>query len=363
MNSKDKNPLFAPQRDKAGSWTFDKYDYQYHWALYEVLTKHKERKEYAVFIEYHEDVIIADSLKVDSAKFEFNQVKTTSGAYTPYQLTLRKKKKAVEGASILGKLVSNITREDIGSKISYANLVALNGFNLELKDKGVCLNKIQLNDLSENQCKEIENAIIKELKISSLPVNIQFVIPELIEHSYDVQVIGIIGKLVNSLFPASQCNSEEIYRVLIDELHKKGKVTYDFSKWDDFLNQKALTSITVSTTIANFTSIKDETTIEYSFNEICNELGLKSIYKTKLHRAFNRYRQLRISNNSTIQIDTKNEIIDLIQNKINASNNIDESFESLLEFVINNIKQNIREQFPDETDIKGAIICEFIMLN
>ena len=49
MNNKNKNPLFAPQKDKAGGWTFDKYDYQYHWALYEVLSRHKERKEYAVF--------------------------------------------------------------------------------------------------------------------------------------------------------------------------------------------------------------------------------------------------------------------------------------------------------------------------
>lgn len=33
MNNKNKNPLFAPQKDKAGGWTFDKYDYQYHWAF------------------------------------------------------------------------------------------------------------------------------------------------------------------------------------------------------------------------------------------------------------------------------------------------------------------------------------------
>ena len=224
--------MFAPQKDKAGGWTFDKYDYQYHWALYEVLSRHKERKEYAVFMEYHEDVIIADSLDVNCAKFDFNQVKTTNVAYTPHQLTIRKKKKKVAGSSVLGKLVSSIAREDIGSQISYANLVALNGFNLELKDKGVCLKKIQLDDLSENHYKVIEEAIIKELNISSLPTNIQFIIPTLNEHNYEEQVIGMISKLVNLLFPTSQCNSEEIYRSLIDELHKKGKVTYDFFKME-----------------------------------------------------------------------------------------------------------------------------------
>lgn len=363
MNNKDINPLLAPQRDKAGSWTFDKYDYQYHWALYEVLSRHKERKEYAVFIECHEDVIITDSLNASSAKFEFNQIKTTGKAYTPHEMTLRKKKKKSGGSSVLGKLVSNLVRDDIGHRISYANLVALKGFSLELKDKGVVLDKIRLGDLSKNQYREFEEAIIKELNISSLPTNIQFIVPTLNEHNYDEQVIGLISKLVNSLFPTSQCNSEEIYRTLIDELHMKGKVTYDFTKWNDFLNEKALTSITVSHTIANFTSIKDETTLEMDFNNICNELKFSSIYRTKLHRAFNRYRQLRISNCSTNQIDIKNEIISLIQTKIDASNETDESFENLLEFVKNNIKSDIRNQFHDETDIKGAIICEFIMLN
>lgn len=363
MDNKNVNPLFAPQKDKAGGWTFDKYDYQYHWALYEVLSKHKERKEYAVFIEYHEDVIIADSLDVDCAKFEFNQVKTINAAYTPHQLTIRKKKKKGIESSVLGKLVSNLTRKDIGSQISYANLVALNGFSLELKDKGICLKKIHLDDLSGNHYKEIEEAIIKELNISSLPTNIQFVIPTLNEHNYEEQVIGLISKLVNSLFPTSQCNSEEIYRILIDELHKKGKVTYDFAKWNDFLKEKALTSITVSKTIADFTSIKDETAVEMSFNDVCNELGIKSIYKTKLHRAFNRYRQQRISNSSTNQIDIKKEIINLIHKKIDIASEVNESFENLLEFVISNIRIDIRNQFPDDIDIKGAIICEFVMLD
>lgn len=359
MNNKKSNPLFAPEKSKAGSWTFEKYDYQYHWALYEVLLRHKDRKEYAVFMECHEDVVIADSLNVDCVKFEFNQVKTVKGKYTPLQLTIRKKKGV--GVSVLGELVSNLARKDIGKQISYANLVALNGFNLELKGKGICLKKIQLEDLSENCYKEIEGAIIKELGISSFPTNIQFIMPALNEHNYDEQVIGLISKLVNDLFPKSQCNSEDIYRTLIDELHKKGKITYDFSKWDDCLKEKALTSITVSKTIANFTSIKDETIVEMRFNDICNELKVKLMYRDKLHRAFDRYRKLRISNSSTNQIDIKKEIINLIYEKVNASNE-NESFENLLGFVISNIRSDIRDQFPDDVDIRGAVICEFIML-
>ena len=76
------NPLYTPQREKAGAQTFGKYMYQYHWALYRIFKEHEVGKEYAVFIELHEDIVLADSLEVAQVKFEFNQVKTTTGKYT-----------------------------------------------------------------------------------------------------------------------------------------------------------------------------------------------------------------------------------------------------------------------------------------
>ncbi|MBU2714276.1 dsDNA nuclease domain-containing protein, partial [Zooshikella harenae] len=69
------NPLAEEQREKSGSTTFEKYDYQYHWALDRILTEHSKAIEYAVFMECHEDVVLADSLCGVSARFEFNQVK------------------------------------------------------------------------------------------------------------------------------------------------------------------------------------------------------------------------------------------------------------------------------------------------
>ena len=61
------NPLAEAQRESAGASTFGKYNYQFHWALCEIIEKHKNKKEYALLIEYHEDVVIADSLDADVA--------------------------------------------------------------------------------------------------------------------------------------------------------------------------------------------------------------------------------------------------------------------------------------------------------
>ncbi len=72
------NPFIHSSKEKAGAQTFGKYMYQYHWALYRIFKEHEVGKEYAVFIELHEDIVLADSLEVAQVKFEFNQVKTTT---------------------------------------------------------------------------------------------------------------------------------------------------------------------------------------------------------------------------------------------------------------------------------------------
>ena len=50
------NPLSEAQRESAGASTFGKYNFQFHWALCEIIAKRKKQKEYALLIEHHEDV-------------------------------------------------------------------------------------------------------------------------------------------------------------------------------------------------------------------------------------------------------------------------------------------------------------------
>ena len=90
-NSEKNNPLFDSQREKSGAKTFDKYTFQYHWALYRIISEHENSNEYAVIIELHEDVVISNSLNVSKATFEFNQVKTTSTPFNTNQLVIKKK--------------------------------------------------------------------------------------------------------------------------------------------------------------------------------------------------------------------------------------------------------------------------------
>lgn len=351
-----KNPLLDGQREKAGSQTIDKYLFQYHWALFKIINDHKQNSEYAVFIELHEDVVISNSLDSDSAKFEFNQVKTTATPFNTYQLVKRKK----SGSSILGKLIKSGKEKPFSKIIEKLNLVSVNDFKLELTKTDVTLKTIKKEDLSKKQLKELEDELKKEIGVSEMPNNIQFIVTDLPQTNYQLATIGAIAQLIHTLFPNSYTDAKNIYTTLIDELIRKGKETYDFALWDEVLKNKALTSIQVSNVIAEFTNIKNEANIEIEFNQVCQEIGYNSLQTKKLKQHFTRYKTHRISNTSTLQIDTSKFLISEINLLFTKGIN---NVKDLITNIQNTMPTKLKKQFSTNEESASAIICEFIMMN
>lgn len=353
------NPLFEAQREKAGAQTYDKYRYQYHWALYRVLTEHDPNKEYAVFVEFHEDVVICDSLDSIEASFEFNQVKTTSKNFTTNELVKQKKK--VKGTSILSKLVSGALGKTYASKLTNLNLVSVYPFKLDFKVDGISLDKITLEDLSATQIEKLQTAIKDELgEEVELPKNLQFIVSSLSEKNYQNDVIASITNLIEKLHPESYCKPNDIYRLLIDEINKKGVVTDDYIKWDDLITKKALTSRTVNKVISQFTNIKNEAQVQAQFDGIALELSLGVIPRRNLKAAFDRYRITKLSNNSVLQLEITEAIVKLINNELNSG---EESIKNLIDNVSANLISKFKKTFSSDTSLKGAIICEYIIDN
>ncbi|MGN8037813.1 DUF4297 domain-containing protein [Chitinophaga sp. 22321] len=354
MESLDTNPLYVPQRETSGADTFADYGYQYHWALYRAIQEHGKNKEYAVFVELHEDVVLATSLDNSKVEFEFNQVKTTKKKFTPAELCRLK-----NGSSVLGKLITSSVNKPFSKQISEINLVAVHGFGLALKNEEMKLDCIKVDDLSEDTVKKLASKIKKELSIDDLPSNLQFIIPDLSDKKFQNDIIAELSKLISTLFPSSSYNSVDIYRVLIDELNKRGVVTYDFKNWSELLNKKALTSVTVTKVINQFTSTKDEAKIESEFNYICsNDLQLKTMQRKELKTNFDRYRLSRIGNKSTIQLDLSKSIMQYINEETPSSNG---EIGNLVDRVCNRLKSVSKGAFQDDSQMKAAIICEYII--
>lgn len=145
------NPLAAAQRETAGAQTFEKYEYQYHWALCRILGAHEDADDYVVFVELHEDVVLATSTDESVARFEFNQVKNVKA--TPWnqkKLTSVPKAAAKTATnSILGKMLQGVRTKPFLDKLNSLDLVATCGFNLPPKTAGLKLSVISIGDLHE----------------------------------------------------------------------------------------------------------------------------------------------------------------------------------------------------------------------
>jgi len=246
----EKNVLGHAQRETSGASTFGKYNFQYHWALCKIIEKHKSNSDYALLIEYHEDVVIADSLYGNSANFEFFQVKNTGNPYTADALTKRENGTNGPKSSILGKLLTSCIGNDYETRITEIGLVSSSGFSFEQKDKKLKLDIISSGDLSENCLSGLKSKLKAELGIEVIPENLKFIVPKIKLENQREFVIARFAELVTDIFPNSHCNAVNIYRAMIDEIHRKGQNTYDFTVWEKMVEDKSLTSHKVKDVIA-----------------------------------------------------------------------------------------------------------------
>jgi len=350
---KNDNPLLETQREKAGAKTFEKYSYQYHWALYRVLLEHDNVKEYAVFVELHEDVVLSNSLDSTIARFEFNQVKTTAQPFTSASLT-----KPKNNSSVIGKLASNKVGKKYSDKIDKLNLVSTSGYSLKLKDPKLELKILSLNDIDQTEYDVIKNCLKSEIGVDDIPKEIHFVKSDLTVNQFQKVLIGEISILISRLYPDAKFNPNTIYQLLIDELNVKGQNTTDYTEWKDLLEKKSLTSITIQQVFENFTMTKSEVVINTELTLIAQELSLSAMSTISFRQEFDRYRTNKLKNKSATQIDTSTKIKDLItKHKDNCGNQI----ANMISLVKTDLPAKNKKQFLNEGRLDAAIVCEFLI--
>jgi hypothetical protein len=356
MANIDENPLASAQRETFGAGTFGKYEYQYHWALCRMLSEHEKVGEYVVFVELHEDVVIGDSLDSNVVSFEFNQVKDFESIN---HVSLNKLIKSTETSdSILIKMMKSVSGKQFVDDVSVINLVATCGFNIPLRDENLKLELITTGDLSDSSLSKITDELLKNKVDSSLLDKIQFLVPDLANKGMQDAVIGRISNLVERILPGCQSNPVYIYRAVLDELHRKGMIQYDYAKWGDLVDKKGLTSTTVTEVISHHASDKHKEYIKEEFEKISVELNLNYQKKKKLWQSVERYytRSLAARNSAQVIIDR--------QLGAYVKKGMEMEFDlttELIEYVESNISTDVKDSIGNDSDVKGAVICGIIM--
>lgn len=277
------NPLYIEQREKSGSQTFNKYRYQYHWALLHALEKFSLNLDNAVFVELHEDVISVNSLSKLPLEFNYFQVKClTEKKLSLNKIAIEKK----NGETIFGKILSNYKNNSLRPNIKSLNLVSQFGFSFNLSNPKLKTDKIAINDLIDVE-KEILLNCLKDLKLESAPTNISFITPLLLERNQDSQVIGEISTTINKLYPNKNFNPCSIYNVLINDLYNKGCSTIDYKNWSDALKNKSITFSDIKKVVNTFIEDPLHKDILFNSKQIIDELKINAFKKIKIQNHLN----------------------------------------------------------------------------
>ena len=360
MVSPSSNPLAVAQRETAGAQTFEKYEYQYHWALCRILGAHEKHDDYVVFIELHEDVVLATSTDESVARFEFNQIKNVSSSPWSKNKLLSVPKatsKKVEN-SILGKMLQGVRNKPFFDKLNSLDLVATCSFNLPPKTNGLKLSIVSIGDLHDDCLCDIQAAIDKELGAYPIPKILRFITPDLPASGFQDVAIGRISKLVEVKVPGAKCNASTIYRVLIDDLHRKGSVAFDFTEWSNLVKNKGTTHSDVERVISSYTESKGIEAFSRDLEDILKDLEMKSNKRIQVRRAFDRYHNAVRLERTLISIDNQQVVKDTVERNFEAFE--EQGAIDFLEQVLSDLPESTKKNLVDLESTQAAIIYELL---
>ncbi|MBE0366905.1 DUF4297 domain-containing protein [Pseudoalteromonas aurantia] len=346
------NPLAQDaQREKSGSDTHRKYNYQYHWALCRVLEAHENNSEYALFVECHDDVVITDSLNSKTAEFEFNQVKETATKHTASSLFYKSGKN-----SVLAKLLLDSCGKSFADRIKNINLVSTGGFDLKLKDKNLNLDVIKVGHLDDTEISLIKEKLTKELPDISLPETLAFILPDLPSTDFRNAVKGRVLTLLENLSPDSNNDTVSIYRCLIEDLDQKGEDTFDYVEWERALRRKAITSTQVQDIIERNIKRTMDNDLTSSLNDVLKEYGFKSLRVRNIKHAFQRYYNRRLGTRNSQLIKLSKFIGEFELSHQGVFEDISE-----LEMAIRSgLPESLKQEFNDENELIAAVLYELL---
>jgi len=350
------NPLGQDvKREKSGSETFKKYNYQYHWAFCRLIEAHEEGNEYAIFIEEHEDVTIATSLNAEGALFELNQIKETSKKHTINSLTAGSEKKP----SILSKLSSGACGKTFSEKISKINFISTGGYSFSTHKKGFNLEIITSGDLDTEELELIKNAIGDLPGGFEFSEKIAFIIPRLPAKEFDLVVEGKISLLISKIAPGLNYNANAVYECIIRDLQRKGENSFDYNLWDEALKRKSVTSIQFDEVLAKHINRKPDQSLLIELTEVLKvEYSLTFLKRKEVTRSFNRYYSTQISNRSSLITRVSDQLRATIDSL--EETNPDISINELELLAKCNISSELNEFFLTPSDFTAAFLFELL---
>jgi hypothetical protein len=238
-----RDKLLTKTRESSGSTSSNRFDFQKDWALCHLLELHEGARDYILVFEHHEDIVVLFCGSATETA-ECYQIKTKEpGRWTLTNLLSRKKLKAGEGLSILGKMYENI--KVFGDGATTVNLVSNALYSMTLGDGSTCDSKdcICIGDIDPTDLTKIRTQLRAEHSLAADPTfgaEGHLRVTTLSLHDHATHAVGKLEAFLSRTRPGRVYSVSTLYRTLFDEVRRRSNYEWDSTNLDAILKNKAL---------------------------------------------------------------------------------------------------------------------------
>ena len=231
----------ACPRERSGSRTQNRYDYQLCWAFCTLLDLHASQEAYLLVLDYHDDVVIFDS-ESQPSQAKFYQLKV-KGSGT-WSITDLLRVKDGQTQSILGKLYAHHIM--FGDLTKSLNMVSNAQFTIRHKTSPKKTKKVDhctLTDLCWNSIKEVSIALQKEHNLCFCPlcdVDTTLRTDQLSSKEPRTHAKGRFMDFIGNRNVGAVCHITHAFNAIIDELQKRSSFEMQITSVSDLLNKKGI---------------------------------------------------------------------------------------------------------------------------
>lgn len=235
----------TPRREKGGAVAANRTDYQQSWAFCLLLTLHEKPNDYAVLLDFHDDVVVLDSSS-EAKEMEFYQVKSKeTGNWTIAQiLKCPKNKDDKPGLSICGKMYAN--KMAFPNVTKSVNFVTNAQFSVHLKDeeKEKDVDAFEVKQLAKEIGEKFAEAVRKEHQLAALEeVPTHFRSESLPHRGHQEQVQGRFVTFLEKQKPEGKFMAGVAFRAITSIIARKTGEERVPSDRADLLLLKAITRV------------------------------------------------------------------------------------------------------------------------
>lgn len=292
-------------RENSGSNTSNAYDFQKDWSLFLLLECHERMRDYLLFLDYHDDIVLFDA-EENPKNVEFFQVKTNRKP--PWKLTrFIAKDHKKSGSTIIGKMYDNKIKFECHTKS--INFVSNASFDFELSDdrvKSIDKNTICVAELTKENINKLSTAIKEDHGLSEEPEfeNITFFrVTDLPVDGHGTHAIGRLTEFLEKILPDKKCKPVPLYRALFSEISKKTDYGKIISVYDESINRKTIGKKYFDDILNSIAVKRDFTALWTSVEQRLNSEGWPIVAIRKMRNTFER-----------VEIDLLDHTNDSVQN-------------------------------------------------